>query len=111
MFVDLVKIHVKAGRGGDGAVSFHREKYVANGGPDGGDGGRGGDIVFVADPHTDTLLDFRYTRRYTAEADTERNLVTVTARESTVLDGFARLMRELSEEYPEYIQVTEVRYV
>ena len=66
MFVDLVKIHVKAGRGGDGAVSFHREKYVANGGPDGGDGGRGGDIVFVADPHTDTLLDFRYTRRYTA---------------------------------------------
>ena len=48
---------------------------------------------------------------YTAGIDTERNLVTVTARESTVLDGFARLMRELSEEYPEYIQVTEVRYV
>ena len=48
---------------------------------------------------------------YTAEVDTERNLVTVTAREGTVLDGFARLMRELSEEYPEYIQVTEVRYV
>ncbi len=66
MFVDLVKIHVKAGRGGDGAVAFHREKYIANGGPDGGDGGRGGNIVFVTDPHTNTLLDFRYTRKYTA---------------------------------------------
>ena len=66
MFVDLVKIHVKAGRGGDGAVAFHREKYIANGGPDGGDGGRGGDIVFVTDPHTNTLLDFRYTRKFTA---------------------------------------------
>ena len=49
MFVDIVKIKVKSGRGGDGAVSFHREKYIANGGPDGGDGGRGGDVVFVAD--------------------------------------------------------------
>ena len=66
MFVDLVKIHVKAGRGGDGAVAFHREKYIANGGPDGGDGGRGGNIVFVTDPHTNTLLDFRYTRKFTA---------------------------------------------
>ena len=51
MLVDIVKIHVKAGRGGDGAVSFHREKYIAAGGPDGGDGGRGGDIVFIADTH------------------------------------------------------------
>ena len=66
MFVDLVKIHVKAGRGGDGAVNFHREKYIAAGGPDGGDGGRGGNIVFVTDSHMTTLLDFRYTRKYTA---------------------------------------------
>ena len=67
MFVDLVKIRVFAGCGGDGAVSFHREKYVANGGPDGGDGGDGGNIVFVADNHMSSLMDFRYTRKYVAE--------------------------------------------
>ena len=65
-FVDKVTIQVRAGRGGDGAVSFHREKYVAAGGPDGGDGGRGGDIIFVADDHLSTLMDFRYKRKYTA---------------------------------------------
>ncbi|MBE6935352.1 MAG: GTPase ObgE [Ruminococcaceae bacterium] len=66
MFVDIVKIHVKAGRGGDGAVSFHREKYIAAGGPDGGDGGRGGNVVFIADNHMSSLMDFRYTRKYVA---------------------------------------------
>ncbi len=65
-FVDKVNITVRAGRGGDGAVSFHREKYVAAGGPDGGDGGKGGDIVFVVDEHMSTLLDFRYKRKYIA---------------------------------------------
>ncbi len=68
MFVDIAKIHLKAGKGGDGAVSFHREKYVAAGGPDGGDGGKGGDIVFVADSNLSTLADFRYKRKYLAEA-------------------------------------------
>lgn len=68
MFVDTAKIHLKAGDGGDGAVSFHREKYVAAGGPDGGDGGRGGNIVFRADSNLSTLADFRYKRRYTAES-------------------------------------------
>ena len=68
MFVDIAKIHLKAGDGGDGAVSFHREKYVAAGGPDGGDGGRGGDILFRADSNLSTLADFRYKRKYTAEA-------------------------------------------
>ena len=68
MFVDIAKIHLKAGKGGDGAVSFHREKYVAAGGPDGGDGGKGGDIVFVADSNLSTLADFRYKRKYSAEA-------------------------------------------
>ena len=58
MFFDTAKIFLKAGKGGDGAVSFHREKYVAAGGPDGGDGGRGGNIVFVADPNLSTLMDF-----------------------------------------------------
>ena len=66
MFVDIAKIHLKAGNGGDGAVSFHREKYVAAGGPDGGDGGRGGDIIFKADSNLSTLADFRYKRKYTA---------------------------------------------
>jgi GTPase len=66
MFVDIVKIKIKAGDGGDGAVAFHREKYVASGGPDGGDGGRGGNILFQADDHLSTLADFRYKRKYNA---------------------------------------------
>lgn len=67
MFVDQAKIKIKAGDGGDGAVSFHREKYVAAGGPDGGDGGKGGDVVFQVDDNFSTLIDFRYKRKYVAE--------------------------------------------
>lgn len=67
MFVDEVKITVQAGNGGDGCVSFHREKYVAAGGPDGGDGGKGGDIVFLVDDNMNTLIDFRYKRKYVAD--------------------------------------------
>ena len=66
MFVDIAKIKIKAGNGGNGAVSFRREKYVAAGGPDGGDGGRGGNIVFEVDDNLSTLADFRYKRKYTA---------------------------------------------
>ena len=66
-FVDKARIVVKAGNGGDGHASFHREKYVQQGGPDGGDGGRGGDLVFFADPQMSTLLDFKYQRFYRAE--------------------------------------------
>ena len=67
MFSDFAKIFIKAGDGGNGAVTFHREKYVAAGGPDGGDGGRGGNVVFVADKNISTLMDFRYKRKYLAE--------------------------------------------
>ena len=66
-YVDSVRITAKAGNGGNGSTSFHREKYVMNGGPDGGDGGKGGDIVFFADENSHTLLDFRYKSKYTAE--------------------------------------------
>ena len=67
MFVDRAKIYIEAGNGGNGAVSFRREKYVAAGGPDGGDGGMGGNVIFKADDNLSTLMDFRYKRKYKAE--------------------------------------------
>ena len=67
MFVDYTKIIIKSGDGGNGAVSFRREKYVAAGGPDGGDGGKGGDIYFVVDPDSNTLIDFRYNKKFKAQ--------------------------------------------
>ena len=67
MFVDKAVITVNAGKGGNGAVSFHREKYVTAGGPDGGDGGRGGDIIIKTDTNMSTLMDFRYKRKYKAD--------------------------------------------
>ncbi len=66
MFIDSIKIYVKAGNGGNGAVAFHREKYVSHGGPDGGDGGHGGNVVFRVDPGSNTLLAFRYKRKFAA---------------------------------------------
>lgn len=67
MFVDYAKISIQSGKGGDGATSFRREKYVAAGGPDGGDGGKGGDVYFAVDPDANTLIDFRYQKKFKAE--------------------------------------------
>ncbi|HEY5585369.1 MAG TPA: GTPase ObgE [Ruminiclostridium sp.] len=68
MFKDSAKIHVKAGNGGNGMVSFHREKYISAGGPNGGDGGKGGDVIFVVDEGINTLIDFRFKKHFKAEA-------------------------------------------
>ncbi|MGN1066306.1 MAG: GTPase CgtA, partial [Candidatus Fimimonas sp.] len=68
MFIDKVKIYIKAGNGGNGSASLHTEKYVPNGGPDGGDGGKGGDIVFKVDDNLSTLADFKYKRKYKAQS-------------------------------------------
>ena len=67
MFIDRAEIYIQSGNGGNGAVSFHREKYIAAGGPDGGNGGRGGDIIFEVDTGMTTLANFRYKRKYRAE--------------------------------------------
>ncbi len=67
-FIDTARVSVCSGAGGNGVVSFHREKYVAAGGPDGGDGGRGGDVIVKVDRHMSTLMDFRYKRKYVAES-------------------------------------------
>ena len=65
-FIDKARITVRAGNGGNGAVAFHREKYIAAGGPDGGDGGNGGSIIVQVDDNMSTLMDFRYKRKYVA---------------------------------------------
>lgn len=112
MFVDIAKIYLKAGNGGNGAVSFHREKYVAAGGPDGGDGGRGGDIVFKVDDNLSTLADFRYKRKYCADSGqnggasrctgkSAKNLVISVPRGTLVKEAeTGRLIADLSDDEP-----------
>ena len=71
MFADRAKIIIKSGKGGDGHVSFRREKYVPDGGPDGGDGGRGGDVIFMIDDGLNTLTDYRHRRKFAAQPGEE----------------------------------------
>ncbi len=115
MFVDIAKIHLKAGDGGNGAVSFHREKFVAAGGPDGGDGGRGGDIIFKVDDNLSTLADFRYKRKYSAEngqnggatrctGKSAPNLIISVPRGTLVRDAESgRLIADISSDTPTVI--------
>ncbi len=115
MFVDQAKIQIKAGDGGDGAVSFHREKYVAAGGPDGGDGGKGGDIVFQVDDNFSTLIDFRYKRKYVAQrgenggakrctGKSAPDLVIRVPRGTVVRDSkTGRIMADLSTDKPQIL--------
>ncbi len=114
MFVDVAKIHLKAGNGGNGAATFHREKYVASGGPDGGDGGRGGSIIFKADDNLSTLADFRYKRKYIAEngqngsggrctGKSAKNLVIAVPRGTLVKDTEDRIIADISDDEPTVI--------
>ncbi len=115
MFIDIAKIKVKAGDGGDGAVAFHREKYVASGGPDGGDGGRGGSVVFQVDDNLSTLADFRYKRKYVAQrgengrgnrcaGKSAPDLVVKVPRGTLVKDAqTGRLIADLSDDQPKVV--------
>ena len=117
MFVDIAKIFVKAGDGGDGAVSFHREKYVAAGGPDGGDGGKGGDIVFVADSNMSNLIDFKYKRKFTAEKGENGSKKRCSGKNAPDLivkvpigtvvydDDTGRILADISDDNPQVIAV------
>ncbi len=115
MFVDKAKIRVKAGRGGDGAVSFHREKYVAAGGPDGGNGGKGGDVIFVADDNFSSLIDFKYKKKYAAKdgedgsgkrctGKSAEDLIIKVPRGTVVRDAeTGRIMADVSDDEPKII--------
>lgn len=115
MFFDTATIKIKAGDGGDGAVSFHREKYIASGGPDGGDGGRGGNVVFVVDTNLSTLSDFRYKRKYFAQngepgrsgrrfGKRGEDLVIAVPRGTTVRDiESGRLLADMSDDQPHIV--------
>ena len=112
MFIDVAKIKIASGKGGDGKVSFHREKYVASGGPDGGDGGLGGSVVFQVDDNLSTLLDFRYKKKYVApngengmgkrmKGKDGADLVIRVPRGTIIRDrATGRIMKDLSDDEP-----------
>ena len=115
MFVDVAKIHLKAGNGGNGAATFHREKYVASGGPDGGEGGRGGSIICKVDDNLSTLADFRYKRKYVAEdgekggacrctGKSAKNLIITVPRGTLVKEAESgRIIADISDDEPTVI--------
>ncbi len=115
MFIDIAHIEVCGGKGGDGCVSFHREKYVAAGGPDGGNGGRGGDCVLIVDPSMSTLMDFRYKRKYAAQggvngsgknctgADADPLLIKVPRGTIVRDDDTGRIIADLSENNARFV--------
>lgn len=117
MFVDIARIFVKAGDGGDGAVSFHREKYVAVGGPDGGDGGKGGDIVFVADSNMSNLIDFKYKKKFIAQKGENGSKNRCFGKNATDLivkvpigtvvfdDDTGRILADISDDEPKVIAI------
>ena len=115
MFIDIAKIKIRAGDGGNGAVAFHREKYVAAGGPDGGDGGKGGDIIFKVDDNLSTLADFRYKRKYNAQngengrgkrcyGKSAQPLIIYVPRGTIIKDAeTGRLLADLSDDEPKIL--------
>lgn len=118
MFADRAKIYIKSGKGGDGHVSFRREKYVPNGGPDGGDGGHGGDVIFEVDEGLNTLTDFRHIRKYCAENGEEggkKNCrgkdgkdITIKVPEGTVIKeaNSGKVIADMSGENRRYVILT-----
>ena len=95
MFIDEVRIHVKAGDGGNGCLAFRREKYVPRGGPSGGDGGRGGDVLMEANPHLNTLLHLRFNPEHTAQRGRTARAATAPARTANPRPSGARRHRRL----------------
>ena len=94
MFADRAKIYIRSGKGGDGHVSFRRELYVPNGGPDGGDGGRGGDVIFEVDEGQNTLGDYRHRRKYKAEALSMLNAMN-TGHDGSISTGHANSCKDM----------------
>ena len=115
MFVDRAKIHIRSGKGGNGAVTFRRDPYVPNGGPDGGDGGKGGSIIFKADRNLRTLMDFKYKRKYEAEAgqngmsrnkfgkDGQDLIITVPMGTVVIDQESGRIMKDLVEDGDSFV--------
>lgn len=115
MFVDRAKIYIKSGKGGDGAVTFRREPFVPEGGPDGGDGGRGGDVIFMADRNLRTLMDFKYKKKYEAESGqngmkkkrfgkTGENLIIKVPLGTVIIDEASGLvMKDLTEDGESFV--------
>ena len=107
MFVDTFKIHITGGDGGNGCVSFYRAKYITHGGPDGGDGGKGGSIIFVGDENMNTLMDFRYKRMYKAEPGQDGENLIIKVPKGTVVKEAAtnKIMADITKNGEEKVVI------